>query len=261
MQQMPLPTKHLILQVAIVFALTAGVLAFFRALPELDLFVSRLTFSSTACEPGAVSKICGEFLLQSNKTFIALRKFNLNMFVFFAVVAVGLVVFQLFFSRRTTAEDLRKSMLLIWTLILATGVLVNLVLKNSWGRPRPLKVDVLGGDLPFVLPGTISSYCETNCSFVSGEASSAAWLFTFLLFIPGAWRWLAGLVLMANMIFFSGLRVAFGRHFLSDVVMSVLFTLCVFMVLRALFSHPKFHDLFEKLAQWSNQLAFVRRRK
>ncbi len=261
MQQVPLSTKPSILQLAIVFALTAGMLALFRALPELDMFVSRLAFSSTACEPGTVSKICGDFLLQNNKTFIALRKFNLNMINFFAMAAIGLVLFQLFFTSRTTGDDLRKSALVIGTLILATGVLVNLVLKNSWGRPRPFKVDQLGGDLPFVLPGTFSSYCDTNCSFVSGEASSAAWLLTFLLFIPGLWRWVAGLVLMANMIFFSGLRVAFGRHFLSDVVMSVLFTLCVFMALQALFSHPKFQVLFEKLARWSNQLAFVRRRK
>jgi membrane-associated phospholipid phosphatase len=190
-----------------------------------------------------------------------LRNLSLDFSFYLALGTLGYLLYQLFISRRTTAGELRKIALVMSTLALATGVIVNMLLKQYWGRPRPFRIEELGGEQTFVLPGTISDQCVTNCSFVSGEASGAAWLFTFLLFVPKGWRWPVGMAIAVYAGFFSGLRIAFGRHFLSDVVISALITLCVFMVLRVIFSSSWFTHQFEKVARWSNQLAIGWRRK
>ena len=166
------------------------------------------------------------------------------------------LIYQVFLNRNTTAKEIEKLNLVVWTVLLSTVLLVNLILKEYWGRPRPYRVEELGGEHPFVLPGTVSEYCESNCSFVSGEASSAAWLFAFLVFLPNRWRLPTGIFLSIYLVFFSGLRIAFGRHFLSDVTLSVLFTFCIMAFLNMLFSTPNFQQLFEKIARWSNQVAF-----
>lgn len=102
------------------------------------------------------------------------------------------------------------------------GALVNLVVKPLWGRARPANVELFGGPhhfTPFYLP---TDQCVWGCSFVSGEAAGATGLAIVLgvllwpSFGPSGRRWLvavlAGLALAASL-----LRVAMGRHFLSDI--------------------------------------------
>ncbi len=242
----------------LIFLLVITMLAlfFFRLMPGLDLFVSKLALTVQPCPKNATVSVCGTFALQFDGLLSALREISLQIP---NVVGIGIsvyLVYQILLNPNTGAEAIRKINLVIWSVLLATIVLVNLILKELWGRPRPYQVDGLGGENPFVLPGTISNYCESNCSFVSGEASSAAWLFTLLVFLPRRWRVVVAVFLTAYMVFFSGLRIAFGRHFLSDVVISVLVTFCVIAALNLLFSTRYFTRIFEKIALWSNQVAF-----
>jgi len=231
-------------------------LVFFRVVPELDIFVSRLAFTVKQCPTDEIGKICGDFPLVSNGFLNWVREISLQMPNVIGIGIFGYLLYQILLNPNTAAAEIRKINLVIWSVLLATVVLINLILKELWGRPRPFKVDEFGGEYPFVLPGSISQYCDSNCSFVSGEASSAAWLFTLLVFLPSRWRVAGGIFLAAYLIFFSGLRIAFGRHFLSDVVMSALFTFCVIAALNLLFSTRFFTRMFEKFAQWSNQVAF-----
>jgi len=240
----------------VVYGLTLAALIIFRQIPGLDIFVSRLAFTVEPCPQDTASLVCGQFLLISDPTLNLVREFSLYL-PFALGVLVGLyLLYLLLLNPHTSVEDLQKISLVIWTVLIATVGLVNVVLKELWGRPRPYRVEELGGDQPFILPGTISSYCDSNCSFVSGEASSATWLFAFLVYVPSRWRLPAGILIAAYLIFFSGLRVAFGRHFLSDVVLSSLLTLCVLATLRYLFSLEYFKLLFERIARWSNQFAY-----
>ena len=256
MQQINRNLRNAIMYFAAVLALTVIVLIVFRQLPGLDIFVSRLAFTIMACPPDSILSVCGEFLLQSNSLLNLLREISLQIPNIFGLGISFYLVYQIILNRNTTAREIGKLSLVIWTVLLSTVLLVNLILKEFWGRPRPYRVEELGGEHPFILPGTISNYCESNCSFVSGEASSAAWLFVFLVFLPIRWRLPAGIFLSVYLVFFSGLRVAFGRHFLSDATMSVLFTFCIMAFLNMLFSTPYFRYLFEKIARWSNQVAF-----
>jgi lipid A 4'-phosphatase len=102
-------------------------------------------------------------------------------------------------------------------LALGPGLLVNGILKEYWGRPRPEQIAPFGGSAGFVSPLWPGRQCRHNCSFVSGHAAAGFYLIT------GAWIWprrrrawlLAGIGAGALI----GLaRVAQGGHFLSDVL-------------------------------------------
>ncbi len=248
--------QHAAYWLLFLLVITMLALFFFRLMPELDLFVSRIAFTVQPCPENATISVCGTFPLQFNGVLSTMREISLLVPNIVGVGASIYLIYQILFNPNTSADSIRKISLVIWSVLLATIVLVNVILKELWGRPRPYQVDGLGGENPFVLPGTISNYCESNCSFVSGEASSAAWLFTLLVFLPGRWRIVGAAFLTVYVVFFSGLRIAFGRHFLSDVVVSVLFTFCVIAALNLLFSTRYFTRLFEKTARWSNQVAF-----
>ncbi len=243
------------LQLAITIAVTVATLMIFRAMPEWDLQVSRLSFVENSCVPGDEKRECDNFPVQYIWYLEALREASLKVPYILCMLLFGWLNYDLYFRHHTRAGFVKDVSLSFGTIGLATLLLINLILKGQWGRPRPYQVREFGGDHPFVLPGTITDYCNTNCSFVSGEASSAAWLVTLLVFVPSRWRWPAGIAVGCYTIFFAGLRVAYGRHFLSDVVLSVLITLCVYFLLRVVLATGFFQKRFESLARRSNRVA------
>lgn len=132
----------------------------------------------------------------------------------------------------------------IWTFILALyllgpGVLVNLGLKAHWGRARPDTVHAFGGVREFTAALTPASECARNCSFVSGEAAAATALAIGLAVVLGhlkprmrAATFRRGMWLAAAIVTIGGLlRLAAGRHFLSDVCFAILFVTGIALVL------------------------------
>ena len=114
--------------------------------------------------------------------------------------------------------------------VVGPGLLVNVLLKQNWGRARPVSVEAFGGDKLFTPPFEIAGQCANNCSFVSGEAASAAVMVIVLAICFGRnvakqQRALVIVGLGAVFMLASGMRVASGRHFLSDVVFAGLFML------------------------------------
>jgi lipid A 4'-phosphatase len=110
-------------------------------------------------------------------------------------------------------------------LVLATGplALVNGLLKEHWGRPRPINILEFGGNMQFAPPWFISGQCESNCSFSSGEASGAFWLFAFTLLLPQKWKQSGMYLALLIGGFVSFVRMAQGAHFFSDVMYSGMF--------------------------------------
>ena len=111
-----------------------------------------------------------------------------------------------------------KEIILIWfSLLFSVVVFVNLILKNLWGRARPGDILELGGKENFTPWYTLSKSCETNCSFVSGDASVGfavviLYLITkkkFFLYLSLVFGFILGFI-----------RILAGGHFLSDVVFS-----------------------------------------
>jgi lipid A 4'-phosphatase len=106
-------------------------------------------------------------------------------------------------------------------LALGPGLVVNGVLKEHWGRPRPQQIVQFGGTASFVPALWPSRQCTHNCSFVSGHAAAGFFLIT------GAWIWprrrRAWLIVGIGAGGLIGLaRIVQGGHFLSDVLGALL---------------------------------------
>jgi len=118
-------------------------------------------------------------------------------------------------------------MFLILSLALGPGLLVNGVLKEHTGRPRPYFTEDFGGQWAFRPYYDFNGDCPTNCSFASGEASTAAWTLAPALLAPPTLRPYAVAAALLLTLATSLLRMFFGGHYLSDVTLAALFTFLI----------------------------------
>ena len=104
------------------------------------------------------------------------------------------------------------------------------MLKNFWGRARPNEILELDGDSDFTPWYQITSQCESNCSFVSGDASVGFSLIVFYFLIKKEiYLWLALVFGLA----IGSIRILEGGHFISDVIISglVIFYLIFYFII------------------------------
>ncbi len=182
---------------------------FFLAFPRVDLWVSGLFYSPT-----------DGFWAKNDPFLQKVRHLGPFLVRVIAVCAVAVLVFKLLVPGRAPIVRLRKPIFLISTLILGPGVLVNAILKDNWGRPRPRSVEEFGGDLPFQPVWKITDFCERNCSFTSGEGAAGIWLVAMAFIVPASWRKAVLAFVLPLCLILSVNRVAFGGHFLSDTMLS-----------------------------------------
>jgi membrane-associated phospholipid phosphatase len=195
----------------------------FLTFPGIDPWFSGLFFDE---ETG--------FPMDRLPAFTALREAGDLVVKGIVAVLIGALVAKL--VRPLQPAPLRPAhiLYLLSALALGPGLLVNVIFKEHWGRPRPDNVYIFGGDGPFVGVWHMTEFCRSNCSFVSGEASVAIWLLAAAILLPPAWRPRARIVLAGFAILLSVNRIAFGRHFLSDVLMAWALTALVVTVLHRL---------------------------
>lgn len=217
---------------AIVLNAAALVLAcaFFRMNPGADLATS-MSFFSAHEFPVAASR-AGR---AARTGFIAITDGTVVLLA--AILAVSVVWPFLQGVHR------RAMVFAVVTYLMIPGILVNGIIKPLWGRARPMAISEFGGTLRFTSPFQLSEQCHKACSFLSGETSAlftSATLFC-LLVIPVLRRNMRWPVMVAvGCLAMSGsiLRIAFGAHFLSDIVfsavISMLLTLAFFSVMRPL---------------------------
>jgi membrane-associated phospholipid phosphatase len=133
--------------------------------------------------------------------------------------------------------------------ILCAGLLVNGVLKATIGRARPFSITEFGGQQLFTPPFQFSTQCYSNCSFSSGETALIASFFLPLCVLVWPrlqWRgrFVMGSTAAGMIILMSGLRIAAGGHFLSDVVMSILFSALTTLFLYRVLAVNRHRHLF-----------------
>ncbi len=219
-------------------------LAVFYSLPAIDIAVSEFFFTpdqyNTDKPAGA---ICGLFSIGANPALQTVRTilFYLPGAVLAAFI-IWLIHSQITDKTAQGAAYRHNIFLLCISWLIDVILVVNLVLKAYSGRPRPDETTLFSGSNPFVAAGDISGACTANCSFISGEAASAGWLVCALFVLPPHWRrWLfIPVTLLAVGTAF--LRVAFGRHFLSDALLGFLSAPVVFLFLIAIFGWKKTGD-------------------
>ena len=202
-------------------ALTVLTLGVFALWPELDLIVARYFFHA------------GSFFGGDEDLRFARDFFRVTPFVVLAAYAA------LWLARRSGvklpwAPSGRAVIFLIVTIAIGPGLIVNLGLKDHWGRPRPYQTQGFSGQDPFRPWYATDGACKRNCSFVSGEAATAFWTVAPASLLPPPWRAPA---LVAAFVFGAAaslLRLAFGGHYLSDVLLGGLVTLIVIEAARRL---------------------------
>lgn len=140
------------------------------------------------------------------------------------VIAVGAALAALAAWLRPSLRRMGPpAIYLMLAFLLGPGLLVNGVLKHTWGRARPKEVSTFGGKQRYdqVL---INDAASSGRSFPSGHASAAFYLCS-LGFASAAWgtrkSMYAGLWLgLAWGALVGWSRMASGAHFLSDVLWS-----------------------------------------
>jgi membrane-associated PAP2 superfamily phosphatase len=127
---------------------------------------------------------------------------------------------------------------LVGSFLLGPGLTSNLILKENWGRPRPNFVQQFAGTETFQPWWRPSGECKRNCSFVSGEASQAYWTVAPASLAPPQVRpfALGGAVVFGTAV--GGMRVVFGRHFVTDIIFAGVLTIAIIMALYRLLLDP-----------------------
>lgn len=192
----------------------------FVGFPELDLRVAGLAFNGPkdfTWSTNALATLAHHSVRWWSGAFVLLS-------------VVGALVGTLRQGRVLGLEARQWSFVLL-VFALGPGLLVNAVFKETYGRARPAYVEPLGGDAPFVPALTRGQGCDSNCSFVSGDA--AAGFATVAL--PLAFAQPHPLGIAAALLFGAALgamRILQGAHFLSDVTFAGIFVLLVALALR-----------------------------
>lgn len=202
--------------IAVVLLGVAALSAFFLAFPGIDLWFSDLFHRDR-----------GGFWLRRNDLLGLLRTSHDVLLAVLVFALAASPVVKIARPGRPSPIPPNIVVFLLVSLVLGPLLLVNAVLKNNWGRPRPIQLDAFGGDAPYVEVWRISDWCASNCSFVGGEASSATWFIAVALVLPQRFRAAAVTVAIVYAGLLSLNRIAFGGHFLSDVLISVALTLLV----------------------------------
>lgn len=203
-----------------------ALLAFFVARPDTDLAVAALFFDGRG------------FGLEAERMAL-LRDVYSWVFVGLCVIA-GLGLALTLAAPGRARVPVRLWLFAAGVLALGPGLLVNAVLKESWGRARPYQLELFGGQARFSLPFEISGQCATNCSFVSGEGASAAAVLVVLVGLFGGrlrgWFGRALLVLLGGawLAGAAAIRMVPGRHFLSDTLFAFILVGLIGLLLYAL---------------------------
>jgi len=203
--------------VALSIALSAGlILALF---PSIDL---------------RVAKTLSESALASSPIMAVVRNFGFWIELLLAAFPFVALIIKLLLPRSRMLMPGRAAVFLITTLVLGPGLLVNVALKDNWGRPRPGHLMQFGGDQNFVAWWDPTGPCERNCSFVSGESAAAFWTIAPAALAPLGWRALAYTAAITFGATISISRMITGGHFLSDVIFAGVFTFLIIWLVYAL---------------------------
>jgi lipid A 4'-phosphatase len=205
--------------IAIAIAALVGLV--FGFFPQLDLEISAAFFDPVP-EKWLLHWPLDWWLRRAASWLIAL----------IAAPAIVALVLKLIMPHRPMLVPARAALLMIVTLALGPGLVANVILKDNWGRPRPVGVTQFGGKEQFQPWWDPRGSCDKNCSFVAGEPSGAFWTLAPAALMPPAWRTAAyGFALVFGAAI-SLVRIAGGGHFFSDVAFGG-----VFMFLLIWFVH------------------------
>jgi lipid A 4'-phosphatase len=236
--------------------LTSLVLALFLLVPKIDLLASGLFYA-----PGR-----GFFL----DTWLPMKLLyhSIVWLAWTIVFVVALGTAWLFLIKRPLWRLDRKALcFLALATAVGPGLIVNIVLKDHWGRARPIQIEAFGGTRHFTPAPLPAAECATNCSFASGHAALGYSLLAFAFLLPAGTfrrRGITAALLFGTLVGLA--RVAQGRHFVSDVVYAGLIVygttslLYWWIVEKDGFAAPWLRRLYRTFGRWATSAWPVARR-
>jgi lipid A 4'-phosphatase len=203
------------LKIALAIGLAVGLIC--AVDPQLDLDLSGLSFDSKI----QMFEVNAQMWVQHAR---GAARLLITLLVLPAFVAV---LGKLVLPRRRMLIEGRAALFLIATLAIGPGLVTNLILKDHWGRARPIDVQQFGGTEHFTPWWNPNGDCPTNCSFIAGEPSGAFWTLAPAALAPPELRALAYGAALVFGAAVGVLRIAAGAHFFSDVVFAGVFMFLV----------------------------------
>ncbi len=207
-----------------------GMTVILHFFPVLDIGISRIFFIAPT----------QFFLTEHLFAEILRRSMSLTIWGLGIFLAVLLVLITLK-NRRFFGLSRRQIVFVFLCFLIGPGLIVNVVLKEHWGRARPSHILEFGGEKAFSAVFTPSTTCSTNCSFSSGEAALGFGFASFGLLRPRANKRILFLGLSLGVLM-SLIRLMAGGHFMSDVTFSASITLLFIIILHRILiaSGPNF---------------------
>ncbi len=217
----------------IALAIAAAVGLLFGLDPQLDLGIARHFYNHT--DPSG-----HVFAWRIFPPLMVFRNIGLWVGTILVAPAVIALVMKLVLPKSKMLVSGRAIVFLIATMALGPGLLVNVVLKDHWGRPRPIDVTEFGGDQHFRAWWDPRGDCPNNCSFVSGDVAGAFWTIAPAALAPPQWRVLAYGAALTLGTAMAAMRAMAGAHFVTDVVFAGVFTfLIIWLVYGLIFRWPR----------------------
>jgi lipid A 4'-phosphatase len=210
----------------VALGLAAAVGVVFGLFPQLDLMISA---PFNAMVHGHIN-----FYTRAYPPLMLARDIGLWVGTAIIIPVIGALALKLLLPRRRLLLSGRAILFLVTTLALGPGLLTNVILKDHWGRPRPIDVTQFGGDQHFVAWWDPRGDCPGNCSFVSGDVSGAFWTIAPAALVPPPWRALAYGGALALGIGMAAVRMMAGAHFFSDTIFAGVFTFLIIWVVHGL---------------------------
>ena len=176
--------------------------------PKLDIYISSFFYYDN-----------NKFLIQTYyPVSILFRKILLPLLLIYIFVLPFILRFlplqKIYFGYKFSLSEI----FYIWISGTITMLLVvNVMLKNMWGRARPNDTSYFGGFQDFTPWYKISNACESNCSFVSGDSSLGFLVIVFYFITKKIVFFYMGLALGSLLGF---IRIIAGGHFFSDIIFS-----------------------------------------
>ncbi|HEY0329728.1 MAG TPA: phosphatase PAP2 family protein [Rhodopseudomonas sp.] len=208
----------------IALGLFAGVGLLFGIFPGLDLWLAGL-FYDAETKSFPLKAVAAASLARDAAMWIAWA---------FAAPSIVALAVKLARPDKPLLVRGRTVMFLLVSITLSAGILTNLTFKSHWGRPRPIFVTEFGGQNHFVPWWDPRGDCPKNCSFFSGEGATAFWTYAPAALAPAPWRPAAYAAATVFGVVTSGLRMAFGGHFFTDVAIAGLVSFLVIWLLHGL---------------------------
>ena len=193
----------------------------FVGFPQIDITVSALFYKPEQ-----------NFLLRNTPLHLFVDSWIRPSIKYLTVTLVVACIYKLFLGKSPIKRRFNIVAFLFSSFLLGPVLLVNGLLKEFIGRARPKNIIEYGGTKIFSPAYFPADQCETNCSFVSGDAAAAFSTIAFALIFNGKLRFHLVVVALSFGVLVSIYRLGTGAHFLSDTVLSGLFCILIILILE-----------------------------